>query len=147
MVVIRDVSKRFCIVRVTLARYVHLTAKTLLIIACTVASSASLAGNLDRIVRFNIDARTLGKALLQFGAQAHVQISFAWNSSTAKLHTHQLKGNYTGREALSQLLEGTPLRYVAHKETVAILPINSVRQRALAPSDQPGKATFHVESE
>ncbi|HEV2271377.1 MAG TPA: TonB-dependent receptor [Steroidobacteraceae bacterium] len=100
----------------------HLASVALFLVALVTANSAALAGNLDRVVLFDIEAQILGKALLQFGAQAHVQISFAWDSSMAGLRTHELKGTYTGREALAELLKGTPLTYVTHDKTVAILP-------------------------
>src|SRR6185437_12490519 len=80
---------------------VHFSAATLLVLASVIISSVAFAGQLDKVVTFDIKAQTLGKALLQFAAQAHVQISFASNSSTASLRTPELKGSYTGEEALA----------------------------------------------
>jgi iron complex outermembrane recepter protein len=100
----------------------HFLVAIFVALASLVASSAAIAGVLDRVIVFNIAAQTLDKALLEFGAQAHVQISFAWDSTKASVRTQALKGSYTGREALAELLEGTGLRYVAHQQTVEILP-------------------------
>jgi len=103
-----------------------------LILGSVVMTSVAHAGNLDKITPFNIEAQALGKALLQFAAQAHVQISFAWDSRTASLPARALKGNYTGREALAALLRGTSLTYVAHDQTVAILHKRPPRTSASA---------------
>jgi iron complex outermembrane receptor protein len=88
---------------------------------------AALASDLDKVSLFNIQAQSLGSALLQFGAQAHVQISFASDSSIARLQTRGIKGTYSGKQALAKLLKDTDLRYVTHKQTVAILPKQSTR--------------------
>lgn len=90
---------------------------------------AALAGNLDRVVQFDIPAQRLDKALLEFGAQAHVQIMFAWNSELARMHTEELKGNFSARKALAELLRGTPLQFVEHGGTVRVLPKDGTRAR------------------
>src|SRR5215469_4519893 len=110
----------------------HLAAATSLVLASLTASLCALAGNLDVPFEFHIDAQTLDKALLQFGAQAHMQISFAWDSSTSKLRTRELNGTFTGRQMLTELLKGTRLRYVAHEQTVEILP-QAVAERNASP--------------
>lgn len=94
-----------------------------LVVASLLANITASAGDLDKVVDFNIDAQTLDKALLEFGAQAHVQIMFEWDSATARLRTHELKGSYTAKEALAKLLQGTRLRYVAQGHTLEILPL------------------------
>jgi len=99
----------------------HITAATFLVTAFFLAIYAANAGDLDKVVVFNIEAQTLDKALLEFGAQAHVQIMYAWDSATARLRTEGLKGDYTGREALRKLLKGTPLYFVEQGNTIAIV--------------------------
>ncbi|MGH8200513.1 MAG: TonB-dependent receptor domain-containing protein [Steroidobacteraceae bacterium] len=90
------------------------------------AIPAALAGDLDKLVTFNIQAQNLDKALLKFGAQAHVQLSFAPDYTTAGLRTQQLKGTYTAKSALARLLKGTRLRYVVvSQHTIEIIPVAS----------------------
>jgi iron complex outermembrane recepter protein len=84
------------------------------------ASTAALAGELDQVCIFNIPAQPLDKALLQFGAQAHVQLSMSLNPTKAERMTRTLKGSYTGKQALSVLLIGTGLQYAVHGLTVEI---------------------------
>ncbi len=84
------------------------------------ASAADIAGELDRVCLFNIESQPLDKALLQFGAQAHVQLSVSLDSAKAGVQTPPLKGRYTGKEALAALLVGTGLRYSVHGLTVEI---------------------------
>jgi iron complex outermembrane recepter protein len=129
-----NVRKRLChrAARLTLLR--GLAATTLLVLASLGSCTAAFAGNLDRIFTFNISAQPLDKALLQFGAQAHVQISIPWEPETARLRTRGLRGSYTGREALEMLLKGTPLRYLALQRTVEILPRESANSSASAPA-------------
>lgn len=111
----------------------RLVAAAVLAFGSLTASSAALAEDLDQVLQFNIDALTLDKALLEFGAQAHVQISFAWDSSIARLRTHELKGHFTSREVLTELLKGTQLRYIVHKRTVEILPQTQPRPSTSLP--------------
>lgn len=98
-----------------------LAAAILFLAASFACNSTARAGNLDKVINFDIQAETLDKALLQFGAQAHVQLSFAPDSTITRLLTQELQGPYTGKEALTKLLQGTGLRYVEHEQTVEIL--------------------------
>ena len=98
------------------------SATAILVLTCMAAVSVAHAGPLDKISAFDVTAQTLDKALLQFGAQAHVRISFAWNSVDAKRATEPLKGSYTVRAALRRLLKGTHLAYSAAGNTIAIRP-------------------------
>lgn len=100
----------------------HITAALCLVIACLMTSYTAHAGDLDKAFIFNIKAETLDKALLEFGAQAHVQIMFAWDAVSKQTWTRQLKGRFTIREALTELLEGTRLRYIDHGQTLEIIP-------------------------
>ena len=107
-----------------------LTAALLLLTASLlIASRVVNADELDKIVAFNIDAQTLDKALLEFGAQTHVQILFAWDSSRARLRIRELKGRYTGKEALTAILKGTRLIYIAQGNTLEILPLAMAASR------------------
>lgn len=143
MVLTRDIHENVCIRARRVPSCFHVMAAMFIVLASfLLMQSRGFAGNLDKVVLFNIDAQALDRALLQFGAQAHVQISFAWDSSTAKRRTLGLKGNYIARQALTELLKGTRLTYVAHEQTVEILP------QALAdpsPSTQPSRSGRHTD--
>lgn len=99
-----------------------LLATTIFLLASAGVGPAALAGNLDTVSSFDIPAEPLDKALLKFGAQAHLQIMFAWHSKLARLRTEELKGNFTARKALAELLEGMPLQFLEHAGTVQVLP-------------------------
>ena len=88
--------------------------------ACTMASSVVVAGDLDEVLAWDIKAGTLDQALLQFGAEAHMQINFAWRSATAAVRTREIRGRYTGRQVLAQILTGTRLKYIVTGDTISI---------------------------
>ncbi len=96
------------------ARVCLVLAVTTLLIASFGDVRSAMAEDLDRVASFDIPAQPLDKALLEFGLQAHVQIMFSPSSSTHRLRTRALKGRYTSRDALAELLEGTGLNYSAH---------------------------------
>jgi iron complex outermembrane receptor protein len=110
------------------------------VFALLAASSGALAGDLDKVFLFNIEAQMLDKALLQFGAQVHMQLSFATDPATAAFRSPELKGRYTGKEALVKLLKGTRLRYVAHRQTIEILPQVPSRATELHSSSRRSRA-------
>lgn len=101
--------------------HISLISTALLALTCMLSGSDAVAGDLGKFVVFDIKAQTLGKALLQFGAQADVRISFSGDLSSATLRTPEIRGRYTEREALTRLLRGTRLRYVASERTVEII--------------------------
>lgn len=98
----------------------HNAAVMLLALALLLGSMAACAGDLDDVIAFDIEAQTLDKALLVFGAQAHVQIMFAWNSATGQIKTGEFKGRFTGRQLLTNLLQGTSLVFREHGDTIEI---------------------------
>ena len=98
---------------------------------------AASAGDLDRVVRFDIPAQSLDKALLEFGLQAHVQIMFAWKPAIDRLPSPIIKGRYTARQALSALLKGTQLQYAAHGNTITIAPDPPRTAATQVPSTRP----------
>lgn len=102
-------------------------ATLLLVITSLMASLDAYAGDLDRIVAFNINARTLDEALLEFGAQAHLQIVFTPAPRLRAMGLHKLHGDYTGQDALRMLLQGTALHFVQRGKTIAIVG-SSVRK-------------------
>jgi iron complex outermembrane receptor protein len=104
-------------------------------VALLVASFAAIADDLDGAFLFDIHAQTLDQALLQFGAQTHVQISFASRSTKALARPTKLTGSHTGRQALAELLRGSSLKFIVHGNTVEILPGTA------APSVLPGTST------
>lgn len=97
-----------------------IAAALLVITASLIGICAAYAGDLDDVIAFNIEAQTLDKALLEFGAQAHVQIMFASRSISFAVRTQGLRGEYTSRNALSLLLKGTAFKFEAHANTITI---------------------------
>lgn len=97
---------------------------TVMIFLCSAAfgSDAVIAGELDRVVPFDIRAEPLDKALLDFGTQAHVQIMFQSDSAMRPVRTRALREKCSGRELLTQLLAGTGLEFVVHGKTVQVVP-------------------------
>jgi iron complex outermembrane receptor protein len=98
-------------------------------------TSAALAGNLDRVVVFDIQAQALQSALVQFGVQAHVQLGVSVDRQLRRLRVPALKGAYTGRQALSILLSGTGLKFAEDNRTVEILPRRSRTKGSATPAD------------
>jgi iron complex outermembrane receptor protein len=122
---------------------VHLAVGLLLAIAWLATGAVALAGDLNAVVKFNISAEALDKALLQFGAQAHLQLSFASDSVASAMQVRQLKGSYTAKEALEKLLRGTGLRYVARERTIEILPEDYPRKSDLPQPSSGSRADVH----
>lgn len=88
---------------------------------CLIASQSAQARSLDRAVRFNIKPQTLDKALLEFARQAHVQIMFA-TRITRKIRTSGLRGTFTERQALIDLLGKSKLRFLRSGNTIKVIP-------------------------
>ena len=97
-----------------------LRALSVLAVASAVSSSVACAGDLEKILPVDIKAGTLDHSLLKLSAQTHTQIIFPWNSGIAKINRGEIKGRYTGLQALSQLLSGTHLKYVVSGNTISI---------------------------
>ena len=55
-------------------------------------STAVMSGELDKVCLFNIEAQPLDKALLQFGAQAHVQLSVSLDSTKTRARERRRQG-------------------------------------------------------
>lgn len=106
----------------------HITAALFLAAASLMASYVVHAGDLGKVVAFDIKAQTLDKALLEFGTQAHVQIMFAWTSQASHVTINVLRGTYTVRVALTSLLGGTGLGFIEHGNTIEIIPTPRARQ-------------------
>jgi iron complex outermembrane recepter protein len=105
------------------------------LLAGALCASAARAGELDQVCVFNIPAQPLDKALLQFGTQAHIQLSVSLNSPEPEPMTRTLKGTYTAKQALDVLLVGTGLRYALHGFTVEIRQGEAIHTSATtAPS-------------
>jgi iron complex outermembrane receptor protein len=119
------------IVRSSRARVWLVLAAVMLLMASFSDGRPAFAGDLDRVASFDIPAQPLDKALLEFGDQAHVQIMFSPSSSTHRLRTRALKGRYTSRDALAELLRGTGLNYSERGHTIAVAPLQSSSAGAL----------------
>lgn len=118
-------------------RLVQTTAGALFVSACLSASSVASAGNLERTIRFNIEANTLEEALVEFAEQAHVQLSVGSTPGLRLRRMENLKGAYTVQQGLAMLLSGTAFAFVEHGETLAIVPNGSLSSQARLGSSGP----------
>lgn len=109
-----------------------------LLVIALLSSPAIRAGNLDKVYLFNIRSQRLDTALLQFGAQTHVQISFASKATEGRAWTTRLIGNYTGQKALAELLRGSHLGFVVLGNTIEIVPDTSISSKT--PDSTPKQA-------
>ena len=91
-------------------------------LAAMLTMHCARAQSLSRVVRLDIRAQTLDAALLQFGRQASVQISFA-TRITRRLRTRALKGKYTVRQALRSLLGHSGLGFVQRGREIEIVSL------------------------
>lgn len=121
MICVRDVRARLRPFPSCAVSSLRRTVVVLLALASLAAITSALASNLDKVILFNIEAQSLDKALLQFGAQAHLQISFASRSAMRPMQTAKLTGSYTCRQALAELLKGSQLGFIEHGNTVEIV--------------------------
>ena len=87
---------------------------------CLIESHSVQARSLDSFVRLDIKPQTLDKALLEFARQAHVQIMFA-TRITRKFRTNGLRGTFTERQALIDLLRNSKLRFLRSGNTIKIV--------------------------
>lgn len=111
----RRLRSRFCAI-----------AAGLFVTAALTAASPSFAGDLDKVVVFDIKAQPLEKALVQFGVQAHVQIMFASKSRLDQVWATALNGKNTDRQALTDLLRGSQFYFVDDGKTAEVVPKSSV---------------------
>jgi iron complex outermembrane recepter protein len=99
------------------------------------ASRGAMAQSLDSVVQLDIAPQPLDKALLEFGRQAHIQIMFAAKFAARRMHTARLKGEYVGKEALTELLKGTDLVFLDRGSTVEIV------RASVAKSEDSGQSS------
>lgn len=97
----------------------------ILSVAFLLISPAVLAQSLSKAVWFDIEPQTLDQALLEFGRQAHLQIMLASESAAGRMRTQELKGRYTGEQALVLLLKRTGLTYSEHRNSIEVIPVRS----------------------
>lgn len=107
-----------------LSHFASLLSVVVFMLATLVLAPRATAGDMNRIVAFDIEAQSLGKALLEFGAQAHLQIAFASTRSLDRRQSVVLRGKYTAKAALAELLKGTQFHFVQRGKTTEISPDN-----------------------
>lgn len=88
-------------------------------------SPGVVAQNLTKVISFDIKPQPLDKALLEFGREAHVQIMFATKTAAGRKQTQEIKGLFTGTQALTILLQRTGLTYTKHKKSIEVIPVRS----------------------
>ncbi|MBL8271404.1 TonB-dependent siderophore receptor [Steroidobacter sp.] len=106
----------------------HLGAISAVVAACasvlpsTVSAAASTEINFNQRVTFDIPAQPLQSALMQFAAQANVELSASTDLVEGK-RAAAVKGVHSMEDALRTLLAGTGLRFMATRDgSVAIVP-------------------------
>jgi len=106
------------------------------------AALACLAGRAeaaDARLRFSIPARSYADALIDLGLQANISILGTANCGVDGRVS--LSGRHTIADALDQLLDGAPCRYVLiDARTVRILPGAPRREPTAAPARDPARA-------
>lgn len=73
----------------------------------------------DAAIHLNLPAQPLGRALLQLGEQASLQVFFM-QDAVAGMTAPALSGRLTADEALNKLLQGTGLQYVKQGANVTV---------------------------
>jgi iron complex outermembrane recepter protein len=123
-----------------------LSLTTLILMLC--GMRAALAAEPTK--HFNLPAQDLISAMLGFGRQSGMQILFGTDASERKnvgaIRTGSVVGDFTAREALTRMLEGTGLqfRFTAADKIVLFLVSTPVQPDAV-PSAQPHSSTTEVE--
>jgi iron complex outermembrane recepter protein len=104
---------------------------------------AALAGELTR--RFDLSAQSLASALLEFGHQADTQVLYGYDSSenVDAIRTGSVVGEFTVREALTRMLDGTGLQF----RFTAANKIAVFRPTADQPGVTPASGAFEAVSD
>lgn len=134
MRLIRAIRQRIRLRARRVAPQLRLMVCVLAVPAFLVFGSAALAGDLDKVILFNIKAQTLENALLQFGMQAHIQVSVAVDSAIRRLKVPNITGSYTSRQALTILLKGTKLTFDIKGDIVEVYSGAASVQRPRDPA-------------
>ncbi|MDB5459180.1 MAG: hypothetical protein JWO72_921, partial [Caulobacteraceae bacterium] len=103
--------------------------------ACLVSSpawSATQKANLDAPREFQIPGQSLDTALLLYSRESGLQI-ISSAPVVANKTAQPLHGRMTPREALSTLLKGSELSFVASGSTVTIVPTPPTRSSPIVP--------------
>jgi iron complex outermembrane receptor protein len=108
--------------------------KTLAIIVALIAFCAGHANAAEAKSRFDIPAEDLGKALRDLGVQANINISYD-AESVRHLQSPPLRGEYTVRDALSRILNGTHLRPVNINDTTIRIASDDTASVPVTTSD------------
>ncbi|MBL8270061.1 TonB-dependent siderophore receptor [Steroidobacter sp.] len=111
---------------------------TVLAMACgaTLWGSLALADELDRKVAFDIDSQPLEQALVAFSQQAGIQIVLN-TGSVGGATVPALKATVSSREALRELLSGSPFSYSPIGErTVSVTRVQAGSDEQVASSTQ-----------
>lgn len=143
MILLREAREAVRIVMLREKSWLRAATAMLMALVLLAAGRNALAGELDKVDAFDIQAQALTTALLQFAAQAHVQISMESNARFRALRSETLKGNFTGRVALVRLLSGTSLHFVEQGNRITIIDAGrptTIRPRAAAVGDTDGPA-------
>jgi len=89
------------------------------------------AVDLDKAVRFNIEAQVVGSALIEFSKQSDIQVVISPEADSTKI-TGPLYGTLSARTALETLLKNTGLTYSAVDDSVSVTPLSSSKSASAA---------------
>jgi outer membrane receptor protein involved in Fe transport len=95
----------------------------------TLIPAAAWADVLSDNANFNIPAQSVRTALIEFSKQADVQVMGS-SSSFGNLRSTEVKGKLRARDALSQLLQNTGLKYEALRHAVVVKSIVTAKVKA-----------------
>ena len=115
----------------------HASFATLVGFVCLLAGRCAQAQSLNSLVRLNIQPQTLDKALLEFAREAHLQIMFA-TRVTKEYRTEGLRGEFTERQALLDLLAHSKLRFLQSGNTIKIVPYRDHAGKSADDNGAPG---------
>ena len=95
----------------------------------TLVPAAAWSDVLSDNANFNIPAQSVRTALIEFSKQADVQVMGS-SSSFGNLRSTEVKGKLRARDALSQLLQNTGLKYQAMRHAVVVRSIVTTKVKA-----------------
>ncbi len=101
-------------------KHLRRTGTALALVASLWAAHAAVATAQDRQYSFNIPAENAAQALIDFSRQVGIQILFPYDTAAA----HQapaISGQFTAKEVLDRLLDGTGLEVAERTSTVITL--------------------------
>ncbi len=104
-------------------RFSQRTRQIIVVLAATWLAAISLAGEpiFDKKMKFDVPAMPYPKAILAYSHQANIEVLFIATDDLRKLITPPLKGEFSPREALERLVQGTGLIFRFDSDHSAVI--------------------------